>query len=66
MRFLKDDDILTIQRMVIQELLKIEMVQDISKFSLMAAGDMIINAENSQIKNVEKHKPYNLEPDNHK
>jgi len=42
------------------------MVQDISKFSLMAAGDMIINAENSQIKNVEKHKPYNLEPDNYK
>jgi len=39
------------------------MVQNISRFSLMAAGDMIINAENSQIKNVEKHKPYNLGPD---
>jgi len=37
------------------------MVQNISKFSLMVAGDMIINAENSQIKNVEKH---NLGPDN--
>jgi hypothetical protein len=39
------------------------MVQNISRFSLMGAGDMIINAENSQIKNVEKHKPYNLGPD---
>ena len=37
------------------------MVQNISKFSLMVAGDMSINAENSQIKNVEKHK---LEPHN--
>jgi hypothetical protein len=38
------------------------MVQNISKSSSMAAGDMIINAENLQIKNVEKHKPSNLGP----
>lgn len=51
------DDTLTTQRMDIQEWSKTERVQSIYKFSLMAAGDTIINAENLLIKSVEKHKP---------